>query len=187
MNCTVLGSGWLSSDHYGTEKTDRNVEWGSRTTLRGIGKEDGLFTYPVKNFGRFPVIAQRVCYVTALALQDAGIPYAKGEKQDIGLIGMDAFGSEAENLTYFSDYIDGGRSMARANLFIYTLPSSPLAEAAVHFGLQGPLFYYRNQQATSDGLMKIANRMLADGQADYILLYELGDEMDRCHVVGLAD
>ncbi|VGO12043.1 hypothetical protein PDESU_00592 [Pontiella desulfatans] len=184
MSIEVIGCGWLTQDSYGSDKLNRSVEWASRTALRGIGKEDGLFAYPVKNFGRFPAIAQRVCYVTALALQDAGLEYAKGEKQDIGLLGMDEYGCEQANFDYFNDYVDGGRSMARANLFIYTLPSSPLAEAAVHFGLQGPLFYYRNQQASVGELMVTARRMIEDGQAQQVLVYELGSEIDRCFVVG---
>lgn len=184
MNIGVLGCGWLTADAYGSDHLKRHVEWASRTALRGIGKKDGLFTYPVKNFGRFPVTAQRVCYVTALAMQDAGLKYAKGETKDIGLLGMDEFGCEQANFSYFKDYVDGGRSMARANLFIYTLPSSPLAEAAVHFGLQGPLLYYRNQERSIDELIQVAERMIAEGQSDYVMVYALGSEIDRCHVVG---
>ncbi|MDH3981912.1 MAG: hypothetical protein OES84_03315 [Kiritimatiellaceae bacterium] len=187
MSIEILGSGWLTRTAYGSDKQNRNIEYASRTTLRGLGKEDGLFVYPVKNFGRFPELAQRVCYVTALALQDAGLNYSKEEKQDIGLLGTDEFGCESANLAYFQDYVDGGRSMARANLFIYTLPSSPLAEAAVHFGLQGPLFYYRNQDASVDSLIATARRMIADGQADYVMVYELDSEIDRCHVIGSVD
>jgi len=41
----------------------------------------------------------------------------------------------------FLDYVQAGRKLGRGSLFIYTLPSSPLAEAAIHFGLQGPVLY----------------------------------------------
>jgi 3-oxoacyl-[acyl-carrier-protein] synthase II len=187
MSIDVLGSGWMSKDSYGSDKLGFDVEYASRATLRGLGKEDGLFAYPVKNFGRFPATAQRVCYVTALALRDAGLNYSKEKKQEVGLLGLDQYGCEKANVDYFQDYIDGGRSMARANLFIYTLPSSPLAEAAVHFGLQGPLYYYRRQDSKVVELMTIARRMIAEGQAEYVMVYEMGDTIDRCHVVGAAD
>jgi len=184
MTINILGTGWLSRDSYGSERMERSVEYASRVSIRGLGKEDGLFAYPVKNFGRFEPVSRRVCYVTALALQDAGLEYSKDRNQDIGLMGTDEYGSEQANLAYFRDYVEGGRTMARANLFIYTLPSSPLAEAAVHFGLQGPLLYLRNQDASVDGLLTTARRMIAEGQAETMLVYELTAELDRCFVVG---
>lgn len=187
MNTNVLGTGWMTKESYGSDRLGVDVEYASRATLRGLGKEDGLFAYPVKNFGRFPATAQRVCYVTVLALRDAGLDYSKEKKQEVGLLGMDEYGCEKANFNFFQDYIDGGRSMARANLFIYTLPSSPLAEAAVHFGLQGPLYYYRRQNSNVEELMTIARRMIAEEQAEYVMVYELGDTIDRCHVVGVAD
>jgi hypothetical protein len=35
-----------------------------------------------------------------------------------------------------------------------------------------------------DSLLATAKRMIAEGQATHMMVYELGDEMDRCHVVG---
>lgn len=184
MKIDVLGTGWLTSSEYGAERLGLSVEYASRTTLRGLGKEDRLFAYPVKNFGRFDAMSQRACYVTALALRDAGLEYSKGWKQDVGLLGTDLYGCEQANLNYFRDYVESGRTLARANLFIYTLPSSPLAEAAVHFGLQGPLLYLRPRSGSPDSLFAAARRMIAEEQAKYILIYELANRMDSCQVVG---
>ena len=184
MTINILGTGWLNRESYGSERLERSVEYASRVAIRKLGKEDGLFAYPVKNLGRFDPVSRRVCYVTALALQDAGMEYSKGLKQNVGLLGTDEYGSEQANLAYFRDYVEGGRTMARANLFIYTLPSSPLAEAAVHFGLQGPLLYLRNQNRSMDSLLSAARRMIDEGQAEMMLVYELSKELDRCFVVG---
>ena len=184
MKINVLGTGWLTSSEYGAERLGLSVEYASRTTLRGLGKEDGLFSYPVKNFGRFEPMSQRACYVTALAMRDAGLEYARGRKQDIGLLGTDLYGCEQADLAYFRDYVEGGRTLARANLFIYTLPSSPLAEAAVHFGLQGPLVYLRGEEPKAESLIAPARRMIAEGQAEYMVIYELSEELARCLVVG---
>ena len=184
MTANILGTGWLDRESYGSEKLGRSVEYASRVELRKLGKEDGLFAYPVKNFGRLDLVSKRVCYVTALALQDAGMEYSKGWKQDVGLLGTDEYGSEQANLSFFRDYVEGGRTLARANLFIYTLPSSPLAEAAVHFGLQGPLLYLRNQGGSVEPLLETARRMIAEGQAKTMLVYDLSEKIDRCFVVG---
>lgn len=137
----VRGIGWVDGQGYGGVRQDTYTEYADRESFRKLGKTDGLFNYPVKNFGRFETITQRVCYAVALALRDAGIEYAEGVKQDIGLLGTSPDGCVESNINYFKDYVEGGRSLSRANLFIYTLPTSPFAEAAVHFGLLGPLLY----------------------------------------------
>jgi len=187
MVINIQGVGWLTRTAYGSKKMNRSEEYASRTSLCRLGKQDGLFTYPIKSFGRFEEVSQRVCYVTALALQDAGLNYSKDWKQNIGLIGTDTHGCEQANFNYFKDYVKGGRTMARANLFIYTLPSSPLAEAAVHFGLQGPLLYLRNQDASVNSLLTTAQRLIAEGQSERMLVYELTDDLDQCHVIGPAN
>jgi len=184
MTVNILGTGWLDRESYGSEKLGRSVEYASRVEIRKLGKEDGLFAYPVKNFGRLDPVSKRVCYVTALALQDAGMEYSKDWNQDVGLLGTDEYGSEEANLSFFRDYVEGGRTLARANLFIYTLPSSPLAEAAVHFGLQGPLLYLRSQEGSVDPLLETAQRMIAEGQSETMLVYDLSEKIDRCFVVG---
>ncbi len=184
MKIDVLGRGWLTPSEYGSDRLGLSVEYASRTTLRGLGKEEGLFAYPVKNFGRFEPMSQRACYVTALAMRDAGLDYSRDRKQDIGLLGTDLYGCEQADLAFFRDYVESGRTLARANLFIYTLPSSPLAEAAVHFGLQGPLVYLRGDEPTAKSLIAFARRMIAEGQAEYMVVYELSETLDRCLVVG---
>ena len=181
----MIGS-WINAESYGMYRSGTSVEYAGRASLHDLGKADGLFAYPVKNYGRFEPVTQRVCCLTALALRDAGIEYAKGRRMDIGLLATDAHGCAESNLNYFKDYIDGGRTLARANLFIYTLPSSPIAEAAVHFGLQGPLLYQRALEAGTSELVATARRMVAEGQAQAMLVYELDEEGGRCLVVGAA-
>jgi 3-oxoacyl-[acyl-carrier-protein] synthase II len=74
-------------------------------------------------------------------MKDAGFSCIPQKKQDIGIVGASDSGSMQSDIDYFKDYLDCGRTLSRGNLFIYTLPSSPLGEAAIHFGLQGPLLY----------------------------------------------
>jgi 3-oxoacyl-[acyl-carrier-protein] synthase II len=100
-----------------------------------------LFSFPFKNFGRLDPVSRMAAYAVALTLRDAGIEYAQDRKLDMGIIGTNAMGSLDADIRYFRDYLETGRTTARGNLFIYTLPSSPLGEAAIHFGLQGPLYY----------------------------------------------
>jgi len=179
----VQGVGWLDASTYGQIRRRVSVSYAERTTLRDLGKSDGLFNYPVKNYGRFEPLTQRVCCITALALQDAGIEYAEGLRMEIGLLGTNPDGCVQANLNYFKDYVDGGRTLSRANLFIYTLPSSPLAEAAVHFGLQGPQLYLRAADGSAALLLQQAAGMVRRGEAEKMLVYRLGADADLCMVI----
>ena len=137
----VKGRGWVKETQCGCDR--KSIQW-QRDDWRSLCAQllkDGVFTYPVKNFARFDEPSRLITLSVALALYDAGIPYIEGKKQDIGILGTNPDGALASNLAYFQDYAEHGRKLGRGNLFIYTLPTSPLAEAAIHFGLQGPLLY----------------------------------------------
>lgn len=177
----VRGVGWINERAYGG--SDFKKEYAERIAFATLGKEDGLFAYPVKNFGRFETLTQRVCYATALALRDAGIKYAEGRKLNIGVLGATPHGAVASNRNYFQDYVDGGRTLSRANLFIYTLPSSPFAEAAVHFGLTGPLLY-GNQ---FEPMVSMAQRMIRRGEADSVLVYFVDECAGLCALIGRTE
>jgi 3-oxoacyl-[acyl-carrier-protein] synthase II len=183
----VQGIGWLDATAYGRIRQRVSTPYAERTELRALGKSEGLFKYPVKNFGRFEPQTQRVCCLTALALQDAGIDYAEGLRLDIGLLGTNGAGCLESNLNFFKDYVDGGRTLSRANLFIYTLPSSPLAEAAVHFGLQGPQLYMRSAKESMTALVQRAAGMIRRGEAEKMLVYRLGSAAGLCMVLGETD
>jgi 3-oxoacyl-(acyl-carrier-protein) synthase len=105
----------------------------------------------------------------ALALRDAGIPYSPERKLDIGIVGTNGSGSLATDLLYFKDYVESGRTLGRGNLFIYTLPSSPLGEAAIHFGLQGPLLYAADGKASLSMVLETAEEMVLLGEAEAML------------------
>ena len=105
----------------------------------------------------------------ALALRDAGRSYAPEKKQEIGIIGAGSEGSLPADLLYFRDYVECGRTLARGNLFIYTLPSSPLGEAAIHFGLAGPLLFASNAVAPLAAAISLAEEMLQFGEAEAML------------------
>ncbi len=141
---TLKGSSWIKGTECGCMK--KNLRW-TFSGLQALAiklQEENILMFPVENFRRFDEASKLVTLSTALALHDADFPYAKDKKQDIGILGTGQEGALISNLAYFRDYIDSGRKMGRGNLFIYTLASSPLAEAAIHFGFQGPLSYIGN-------------------------------------------
>ena len=133
---TVNGIGWINKAEYGCILRNIRIAYDDKSRLK---KE--IFTSSYKNFGRIDNASRITCYAAALALKDAGIEYSQNRKQDIGVIGTNSRSSLETDINYFMDYIDSNRTSSRGNLFIYTLPTSPLGEAAIRFGLQGPLLY----------------------------------------------
>jgi 3-oxoacyl-(acyl-carrier-protein) synthase len=133
----------------------------------------------------------------ALALQDAGIEYALSKKQDIGIIGTSCEGSLKSDIDYFRDFIENGRTLSRANLFIYTLPSSALGEAAIHFGLTGPLVYAAGVDGSLTTIVDMAAEIVSSREAGRMLVGKVVEEealyfvidgkQDECSLCSIAE
>ncbi len=177
----IFGFGWINDQCYGKGRSKRQVNYARRIPIKRLGLEDSLFRKPVKNFGRFEQVTQKLCTATVLALQDAGITYGE-ERLEIGLLAIHKAGCISSNYRFFQDYLDGGRSCSRANLFIYTLPSSPCAEAAICFGLRGPVLYIDTLDDSMDSEMQIVEYVLGTHQAEAMLVCLV----DEPHLVAMA-
>jgi len=86
-----------------------------------------------KEYGRFTPDSRKILCLLAKTL--------KGKKGNIGIILVNDDYCVEDNLKYYKDFITAGARLGRANLFVYTLPTTPIAESAIYFGLTGPLFY----------------------------------------------
>jgi 3-oxoacyl-[acyl-carrier-protein] synthase II len=142
-----------------------------RTTDRGA-----LFCRSVKNYGRLDDVSRMNLVAVSLALRDAGIVASPENKQNIGIVGASTAGSLTTDREYFDDYLANGRKLSRANLFIYTLPSSSLGESAIHFGLTGPLFYLASLQDSLTQAALMSVDILAESGANLMLAGELFDD-----------
>lgn len=181
----ISGLGWINDQCYGRGRNQKHVKYANRVPIRRLGLESSLFREPVKNFGRFEPVTQKLCVATSLALQDAGLLH--GEKQlEIGLLVIHKAGCVESNRQFFQDYLDGGRSCSRANLFIYTLPTSPGAEAAIHFGLRGPLLYIDALDDSMDSEIQAVENVLRTHQAQAMLIYMIDDPHLIAAVVGVG-
>jgi 3-oxoacyl-[acyl-carrier-protein] synthase II len=157
MNIFINGIGWIRKEEYGCIMKEKRSSYTDGKSVNARSGKD-IFAYPFKNFGRLDTLSKMTCRAVALALDDAGICYSPERKQDIGIIGTNTAGSLQSDIQYFKDYLESGRTLSRANLFIYTLPSSPMGEAAIYFGLQGPLLYATGR----DGSLAAITAMAAD-------------------------
>jgi 3-oxoacyl-[acyl-carrier-protein] synthase II len=175
MNISIHGIGWLRKEEYGCIMKEQRSSYTDGESVNARSGKD-IFHYPFKNFGRLDPLSKATCRAVALALDDAGIGYSPGSKQDIGIIATNTAGSLQSDVQYFKDYLESGRTLSRANLFIYTLPSSPLGEAAIYFGLQGPLLYMTSRNKTLAAIMTIAADMTFHDEASAMLVGTAGED-----------
>jgi len=168
MAISILGTGWITSKGYGTVNLCEEHLFASEETLYTVAK-NGIFNRPVKNFGRLDRLSRITLAAVFLALKDAGIDASPDSKQAIGIVGTNDQGSLETDTAYFRDFVDNGRKLARANLFIYTLPSSPMGEAAIYFGLSGPLLYMAETGLSLASVMITAAEMIAGAESTLML------------------
>jgi 3-oxoacyl-(acyl-carrier-protein) synthase len=142
----------------------------SGLNLVPFGSVDALFRRKVERFGRFDPVSRMACLACELALQAAG--YSPADRQEIGILGAGFEGSLAANAAYFKDYVESGRILARGNLFVYTLPTAALGEAAIHFGFQGPLFSLISRATPLADALEAASLLVKNGDAPAMLVVQ---------------
>lgn len=161
---SVIGIGWIDKEEYGCilKKTKESYK-------DSVFPKNKIFPFSYKNIGRLDHVARMTCAAVALALKDAGIECTPERKHDAGIISTNSSGSFETDMLYFRDYLDSGRTLSRGNLFIYTLPSSPSGEAAIYFGLQGPLLYIAGRNNSVINALRTAADMVLDNEASVML------------------
>lgn len=174
MNIAVFGIGWVTREGYGTAGNGSGHRFAAGETI-GTTDRSSLFQRLVKNFGRLDDASRLTLAAVSLALRDAALSPSPEDKQSIGIVGTSPTGSLAADREFFSDYLANGRILARANLFIYTLPSSPLGEAAIHFGLTGPLLYLTSGSESFATAVRMAADIIAESGASMMLAGEIRD------------
>jgi 3-oxoacyl-[acyl-carrier-protein] synthase II len=168
MLISVYGIGWLTKEGHGCIRSGLRQAYEKGEGAHTLPKRD-IFSHPFKNFGRLDAISKMTAFGASLALRDAGIEYSPTDKQDIGIVGTNAEGSLRSDIEYFRDYLESGRTLSRGNLFIYTLPSSPIGEAAIHFGLLGPVAYVASEKHSLTTVLDMAEDMVLANEAPVML------------------
>jgi 3-oxoacyl-[acyl-carrier-protein] synthase II len=179
----ILGVGWINGSDYGGLRLGERRSLAAGATLSALWREPGLLPAAPRNVGRFNAATHLACGAVGLALRDAGVASSAGRTSTIGLLVATPDGCVAANRAYFADYLAGGRTLGRGNLFIYTLPTSAPAEAAICFGLRGPLVYVAPDHAPARGLIAMAAGMLGRGEADAMLALVADAAAGICFVV----
>ena len=182
----VTGISWIRTGEHGTACRGRVGTQASLRELYGTLCADETIRIRFKNFGRFDEESRRVCLAVALALQDSGLVPGNGAAHDTGLLISSVAGARSACLAYFDDYVREGRKLGRGNLFIYTLPTSPAAEAAIHFGLTGPLLYIGRPSPAAEAALWDGVDIVRSGQTSSMLCTVIEDSEVICAAVQTA-
>lgn len=107
------------------------------TARRELLPTAGMPQCDLADFGRGGVSVRRMMLTALLTAWDAG-----GElPENTGVFGWNGDGCTAENLAFWRDYAECGRTAGRGNLFVATLPTIPYCEAAIALRCRGGAAY----------------------------------------------
>jgi hypothetical protein len=103
------------------------------------------------------------------------------------MLGTNSDGCLQSNLDFFNDFVKNGRTFGRANLFVYTLPSIPVAEAAIYFKCEGPLLYMGFPKEPVASLLRQSDRMILRGEATAMVAVRASEEEAQCFILRRGD
>jgi hypothetical protein len=139
---------------------------------------------PVRYLQRMAAETRHALCAASLAL--AVWPSSSVPAPSIGLLNGCFDGTLASDMAYYQDYLATGRTLARGNLFVYTLPTSVSGAVSAVLGLTGPAFYLHDDQAPLHQLLVEAHRMVHTRQADAMLVLWSDPLAAVCLAVGPA-
>lgn len=122
---------------------------------------------PIKYYARLTTDARLAMHAAGLALQAARWPAAVSGEAGLICGGYGGWVRACE--AYYADYAAHGRAIGRANLFIYTLPTSVGSEIAIALRLGGPTLHLQDAARPLQFLLEQTEQMVTDGQAPGVL------------------
>jgi hypothetical protein len=164
---SLRGMALVNSNHALT--MNRGLSFESKDGIAGIHREiissKIVHLERFDNFRRAGEKARLAMLGSVLAFADAGLE-AGGNTAVIGWGGEESI---TENREYFTDYAVNGRFLGRSQLFIGTLPTTSLCEAAICLNLHGPVFYFHSD-GTLNSVLAEAESLLSGMELKHALL-----------------
>lgn len=173
MTARVLGMGWCTSAGMGRARQDA-ASFAMRRGPVAVPSRRDLYSEPDQRFGRLDDFSKVGLAALTMALRDAGLD-AWDAKRSVGIVAASAFGSLATDASYMSTVLETnpgmehGVSLASPHLFAFTLPNVFLGEAAIRFGLTGPMFAVGAPGGDDLTGVRQGMDLLADHECDLLL------------------
>ena len=139
LSAEIIGLGWVTAAGWGRGRTGGAPLWQSGDPKPPSALLQGLSGG--SRFGRLDLFSQIGVAATALALKDAGhrgetTAYKIQDNHDLGLICATTSSCSRTDHNFFKT-VQANPRLASPGLFVYTLATSFLGEAALRFAING--------------------------------------------------
>ncbi len=171
---------WFCAEHCGLYLPG-GKSWEKRSpVISGSAEIPEVIGRAVKYYARMTTETRYCLCAASVAMKEMGWD---GGEREIGLLSAGSDGCAKANEEYFRDYVANGRTLGRGNLFIYTLPTSALGEVAIALSLRGPSACVYENGRPLGAMVRHAQEIIADREADKMLVLWSDPEAAVCLAV----
>ena len=163
----IASTAWFTTEHCGYVSGNGHRYWTPSPDLASCVEVASLVGFPLKYYSRMTDDAKSCLCAASLAMRAAD--WLDSTAYEIGALSSGCAGYIQAQREYFSDYVINGRTLGRASLFIYTLPTSVLGEIAIPLHLTGPTMHIQAEDRPLATLLQQAEQLITDHEADGML------------------
>lgn len=174
--------GWCDMQHWGSVGANTSLRHGATPDLSVSAEVEGLIGGEVRYYARMPMQTRLSLVAMGQALRASH--WGKSGLREIGMTTAGFDGCLDANHVYFRDHVETGRGAGRGSLFIYTMATSTIGEAAIALGLSGPALYVHHDVDPVTNLIEVSRQMATDGQADGVLALWSDTQAAVCFAIG---
>jgi 3-oxoacyl-[acyl-carrier-protein] synthase II len=167
MTLGITGIGWVTakSKGHGKDLNRFSIIDGPLPVLTA----GDLHPASYQRFGRLDAFSKLGLVALSLALSDAGIDSFETNRK-FGMIATTQYGCLDTDVAYYQSALSTEIPAGSPHLFVYTLPSAFLGDAAICFGLTGPCFTLNESRVAGLTGLVLAQDMLSFDRAEKMLV-----------------
>ncbi len=171
LSAQITGFGWVTAAGWGRGRTGETPLWQSEDPKPPTSLLQGLSGG--SRFGRLDLFSQIGVAAVALALEDAGLLPETVSKtdnnRDLGLICATTSGCNRTDHNFFKT-VQADPRLASPGLFVYTLATSFLGEAALRFAINGTSLALIEPQPDGSDALRLGLEQLSYGDEEVMVV-----------------
>ena len=171
LSAQITGFGWVTATGCGRGRTGGVPLWEAGEPQPPTSVLQGL--HGGSRFGRLDLFSQIGVAAVALALEDAGRPHKTNPEnnndQNLGLICATTSSCNRTDYDFFKT-VQADPRLASPGLFVYTLATSFLGEAALRFTITGSSLALIEAQPSGAEALRLGLEQLAYGDEDVMVV-----------------
>lgn len=158
-NLHLAGAAQLRGDSLTLRKQELTLSGSVPELQKTLSALPGFPDAGFERFRRSSAHAKAHLIAASAAMYDAGLPRGG----NLAVLSCGREGSHEQNLAYYHDYLEFGRTLGRGHLFVGTIPTTAMCEAAILLEAHGPA-YYLDTAGDLNKLLEEVELLLADDE-----------------------